>query len=75
MCIYYIVFFFFLFVLPYAKINNRMQYVTFNGFKSRIYAAVSEVPQGLNLGPPLLLVFINDLDSVLNCGKICMRIM
>ena len=51
-----------------SYLDNRLQYVTYNGFKSNLYSSTSGVPQGSNLGPLLFIIFINDLSQILECN-------
>ena len=45
-------------------LSNRVQYVSFNGYKSECCNISCGVPQGSILGPVLFLIYVNDLACV-----------
>jgi len=53
-------------------LSQRLQYVTFNNFKSSRKVIRCGVPQGSILGPLLFLLYINDISTV---SKACLNIM
>jgi Reverse transcriptase (RNA-dependent DNA polymerase) len=44
---------------------GRMQYVLFNGQRSRLASVLSGIPQGSHLGPIIFILFFNDVYTVL----------
>ena len=44
-----------------SYLGNRKQYVCFNGMNSSYSTVTCGVPQGSILGPPLFIMYVNDL--------------
>ena len=51
-------------------LSNRSQYVSINGYDSRLAAIICGVPQGSVLGPLLFLLYINDLNQAIKFCKV-----
>ena len=53
-----------------SYLSNRKQYVSINGHKSSLASVLYGVPQGSVLGPPLFLIYINDLNQAIKFCKV-----
>ena len=51
-------------------LKNRKQYVSINGYNSKHLTISLGVPQGSFLGPLLVFIYINDLNTAINNYKV-----
>jgi hypothetical protein len=55
-----------------SYLHRRPQTVVIKGYQSKVFYAISGVPQGSHLGPVLFLLFINDVTLYIQHSKISM---
>ena len=47
-----------------SSLSDRSQYVTYDGMQTKVLPIKCGVPQGSILGPPLFIIYMNDICNV-----------